>query len=137
MAITKYFSLKILIFATKYMFHLKYIKIMTLYVLEFQAEFQTVFPEEELKRQLYPVHLMLDGVTETFSRNIGIPKYSCSGEELCVPGLSAFRYSAVMQMGKSRLDILDRLLLSFQPLLRELLPSCTLRWNLKELHFSS
>lgn len=110
---------------------------MALYVLEFQAEFQTVLPEEELKRQLYPVHLMLDGVTETFSRNIGIPKYSCSGEELCVPGLSAFRYSAVMQMGKSRLDILDQLLLSFQPLLRELLPSCTLRWNLKELHFSS
>lgn len=29
MAITKYFSLKILIFASKYMFHLKYIKIMT------------------------------------------------------------------------------------------------------------
>lgn len=110
---------------------------MALYVLEFQAEFQTVLPEEELKRKLYPVHLMLDGVTETFSRNIGIPKYSCSGEELCVPGLSAFRYSAVMQMGKSRLDILDRLLPSFQPLLRELLPSCTLRWNLKELHFSS
>lgn len=113
------------------------LSLMALYVLEFQAEFQTVLPEEELKRQLYPVHLMLDGVTETFSRNIGIPKYSCSGEELCVPGLSAFRYSAVMQMGKSRLDILDRLLLSFQPLLRELLPSCTLRWNLKELHFSS
>lgn len=113
------------------------LSLMALYVLEFQAEFQTVLPEEELKRQLYPVHLMLDGVTETFSRNTGIPKYSCSGEELCVPGLSAFRYSAVMQMGKSRLDILDRLLLSFQPLLRELLPSCTLRWNLKELHFSS
>lgn len=110
---------------------------MALYVLEFQAEFQTVLPEEELKRKLYPVHLMLDGVTETFSRNTGIPKYSCSREELCVPGLSAFQYSAVMQMGKSRLDILDRLLLSFQPLLRELLPSCTLRWNLKELHFSS
>lgn len=73
---------------------------MALYVLEFQAEFQTVLPEEELKRQLYPVHLMLDGVTETFSRNTGIPKYSCSGEELCVPGLSAFRYSAVMQNGQ-------------------------------------
>ena len=63
---------------------------MALYVLEFQAEFQTVLPEEELKRMLYPVHLMLDGVTETFSRNTGIPKYSCSGEELCVPGLPVF-----------------------------------------------
>lgn len=29
MTITKYFSLKILIFAPKFMFHLKYIKIMT------------------------------------------------------------------------------------------------------------
>lgn len=28
-------------------------------------------------------------------------------------------------------------MLIFPPLLRELLPSCTLRWNLKELHFSS
>ena len=110
---------------------------MAVYVLEFQTEFQTVLPEEELKRKLYPVYLMLDGVTETFSRSIGIPKYSCSGEELCVPGLSAFRYSAVMQMGKSRLDILDRLLLAFQPLLRELLPSCTLKVNLRELYFSS
>ena len=111
---------------------------MAVYVLEFQTEFQTVLPEEELKRKLYPVHLMLDGVTETFSHNIGRPKYSCSGEELCVPGLSAFVAEwAVTQIGKSRLEILDQLLLSFQPLLRELLPSCTLKVNLRDLCFSS
>lgn len=107
-----------------------------LFVLEFQAEFQTVLPEEELKKQLCPAHLMLDGVTETFSRNHGIPTYSVSGEELGVPGVSAFRYVATFRMGKSRLDILNRLLLSFQPLLRELLPSCTLRVNLKQVNFS-
>jgi len=38
MAITKYFSLKMLIFASKYMFHLKYIKIMTTNEMILQAQ---------------------------------------------------------------------------------------------------
>ena len=38
MAITKYFSLKILIFAPKFMFHLKYIKIMTTNEMILQAQ---------------------------------------------------------------------------------------------------
>lgn len=38
MAITKYFSLKMLIFAPKFMFHLKYIKIMTTNEMILQAQ---------------------------------------------------------------------------------------------------
>lgn len=96
---------------------------------------KTDMSETAFQSSIAPVVSILDDLSGICGHRAHKPKCYHPGELIDAPETWALRWQVVLGMDASRHQALLSLMKSLQPLLDNLLPSCTLQWKAESLDF--